>query len=265
MYKAFFNMSKTPFSKDISESSLYIGQHFKELQGRLKTAAAERLFLVVTGDSGCGKTTAARWFVSSLDPARFVHFYISDSALSPRNFYYEILNQLGVRPRFFRGDAKRQMAQELSKIIEAHKTPVVTIDEAHLCDREMLTEIRFLLNFKMDSYSPMGLIILGQSELRENLKKSVYQAIAGRVELQYHLPSFDRAQTQDYIDSHLQYAGETRKIFTKEAIDAIFNYSGGLARKINRLASACLYYAPQAKKNTIDERLVALMIETELS
>ena len=55
MYKAFFNMSKTPFSKDISESSLYIGQHFKELQGRLKTAAAERLFLIVTGDSGCGK------------------------------------------------------------------------------------------------------------------------------------------------------------------------------------------------------------------
>jgi len=55
MYKGFFNMSKTPFSKDISESALYIGPHFKELQGRLKTAAAERLFLVVTGDSGCGR------------------------------------------------------------------------------------------------------------------------------------------------------------------------------------------------------------------
>lgn len=265
MYKGFFNMNKTPFSKDISENALYMGPHFKELQGRLKTAATERLFLVVTGDSGCGKTTAARLFVSSLDPARFVHFYISDSALSPRNFYYEILNQLGVKPRFFRGDAKRQMAKELSRIIDARKTPVVTIDEAHLCDREMLTEIRFLLNFRMDSYSPMGLIILGQSELRDNLKKPAYQAIAGRVELQYHLPSFDRAQTQEYITSHLRYAGETRNIFTDEAIDAIFTYSSGFARNINRIASACLYCAPQIKKNTIDEKIVAMMRETELS
>lgn len=265
MYKGYFNMLKTPFSKDISENAFYMTPQFKELQYRFQKAAKERLLLVVTGDSGCGKTTAARCFVSSLDSSHYIHFYISDSALSPRNFYYEILNQLGVRPHFYRGDAKRQMAQELSRIIDMHKTPVVTIDEAHLCDREILTEIRFLLNFKMDSYSPMGLIILGQSELREMLRKPVYQAIAGRIELQYHLPSFDRAQTQEYITSHLQYAGETRNLFTEEAINTIFAYSGGLARKINRVASACLCYAPQTKKNFIDENIVSLMIETELS
>jgi len=265
MYKGFFNMTKTPFSKDITENAMYCCQQFDELQGRLKTAAAERLFLAVTGDSGCGKTTAVRRFVSTLDPARYIHFYISDSALSPRNFYFEILTQLGVKARFFRGDAKRQMVQELSKIIETHKTPVVTIDEAHLCDREMLTEIRFLLNFKMDSYSPMGLIILGQSELRDTLKKPVYHAISGRVELRYHLSPFDRSQTNDYISCHLRYAGETRNIFTDKAVNSIYEFSGGLARKINRIATVCMLYASKIQKNIIDEQIVALMIESEFS
>jgi type II secretory pathway predicted ATPase ExeA len=40
--------------------------------------------------------------------------------------------------------------------------PVVIIDEAHLLDKEMLEEVRFLLNFKMDAQSPMALILVGQ-------------------------------------------------------------------------------------------------------
>jgi hypothetical protein len=36
--------------------------------------------------------------------------------------------------------------------------PLVVVDEAHLLDREMLEEVRFLLNFKMDAQSPMALL-----------------------------------------------------------------------------------------------------------
>ena len=43
--------------------------------------------------------------------------------------------------------------------------PVVVVDEAHLLDKEMLEEIRFLLNFRMDSESPFSLILVGQTEI----------------------------------------------------------------------------------------------------
>jgi len=36
---------------------------------------------------------------------------------------------------------------------------VVVVDEAHLLGREMLKEVRFLLNMKMDAESPMALIL----------------------------------------------------------------------------------------------------------
>jgi len=54
------------------------------------------------------------------------------------------------------------------------KQPVVVVDEAHLLDREMLEEVRFLLNFKMDAVSPLALILVGQTELWDKLQMQSY-------------------------------------------------------------------------------------------
>ena len=43
--------------------------------------------------------------------------------------------------------------------------PVVVVDETHLLDKEMNEEVRFLLNFKMDTHSPMTLILVVLNEL----------------------------------------------------------------------------------------------------
>jgi len=266
MFEAFFNFTKTPFQRDIPHGALYMTPQFNALQDRLSHGVKNRYFLIVTGDSGSGKTTAIRHFTSSLDSNRTVSLYVSESSLTPRNFYFDILNQLGVKPRFYRGDAKRQLVKEFQKFSDDKKLPVIIIDEAHLCDMEMLTEIRFLLNFDMDSRSPMSLILSGQSEIRDILKKQVYEAISQRIDLRCHIPPLDRSQTADYISAHLCYAaGSHPDIFSDSAVAAIFDFSGGLPRKINRVASLCLMHAAQTNKRIIDDHMVALIIDGELS
>ncbi|MBP1154844.1 type II secretory pathway predicted ATPase ExeA [Paenibacillus sp. PvR018] len=59
----------------------------------------------------------------------------------------------------------------------------MVVDEAHLLDREMLEEVRFLLNFKMDAQSPMALILVGQSEQWERIHLQPYAAIRQRIDL----------------------------------------------------------------------------------
>jgi len=163
MFEQYFNFTKIPFARDIPEEELYINQAVEELQGRLEYVARNRLFAVVTGDVGCGKSTAIRRLVTSLDNNRYKVMYISDSALTPRNFYWEVLNQLGCESKFYRSDAKRELNKEIMNLIEIHKKiPVIITDEAHLLSKEMLEEIRFLLNYRMDSYNPMSLILVGQ-------------------------------------------------------------------------------------------------------
>ena len=266
MFEAFFNFTKSPFQRDIPANSLYVTPQLKALQDRLSHGVKNCYFLIVTGDSGSGKTTAIRQFMSSLDPCRTVALYVSESSLTPRNFYYEVLNQLGIKPRFYRGDAKRQLVKEIHALSNNKKLPVIIIDEAHLCDMEMLTEIRFLLNFDMDSKSPMALILAGQSEIRDILKKQVYEAISQRVDLRCHIPPLDRAQTAEYIRAHIAYAaGSYSETFTDAAVSAIFDYSSGLPRKINRVATVCLMHAAQTNKRLIDDHMVSLLIDGELS
>lgn len=266
MFEQYFSFNKTPFARDIPEKELYINQAVEELQSRLEYVARNKLFAVVTGDVGCGKSTAIRKLVTSLDNNHYKVMYISDSALTPRNFYWEVLNQLGCESKFYRSDAKRQLSKEIMNLIEIHKKiPVIITDEAHLLTREMLEEIRFLLNFRMDSYNPMSLILVGQSELRDILKKQIYEAIYQRIDLRYHLPQYDRVQTEEYIKKHLEYAGETREIFTDMGINKIYEFSHGVARMINKLCRACLMHAAQIQKKIIDDHMVSLIIDEEFN
>ena len=266
MFEAFFNFTKTPFQRDMPADSLYVTPQIKALQDRLAYGVRNCCFLIVTGESGSGKTTVMRQFMSGLDQSRTVAFYVSESRLTPRNFYFEVLNQLGVKPRFYRGDAKRQLIKEVQALSNDKKQLVIIIDEVHLCDMEMLTEIRFLLNFDMDSRSPMSLILVGQSEIRDILRKQIYEAVSQRIDLRCHIPPLDRPQTAEYISAHIAYAaGSHMEIFTDSAISAIFDYSAGLPRKINRVASICLMHAAQTNKRLIDDHMVSLLIDGELS
>jgi type II secretory pathway predicted ATPase ExeA len=143
--------------------------------------------------------------------------------------------------------------------------PVVIVDEAHLFDKEMLEKVRFLLNFKMDAQSPMALILVGQNELWDRLQLQSYAAIRQRIDLQCKLPHYDRAQVGEYIKQHLTYAGAEHDIFSDNAIEAIFRYSGGTARLINKVCTHCLLYGAQNGRRIIDDHMVKHVIQGELS
>lgn len=132
MIESFFGFTGTPFGRNMPPSELMENDAWNEMAGRLQHVVRIRGFGVFTGDTGTGKTTALRRFAHHLDPNRHRILYVCDSSLTPRNFYWETLHQLGREPRFNRGDAKRQLQKALSELVEERKTPVVIVDEAHL-------------------------------------------------------------------------------------------------------------------------------------
>ncbi|GIO43811.1 hypothetical protein J41TS4_35690 [Paenibacillus apis] len=174
MFELFYGLSRAPFSWDMPTGELYESVILEETLGRLSYAAQRQWFAVVTGDCGTGKTTIRR-FTEVFEPATYKVLYLSDSKLTPRHFYKDLLEQLGCESKFYRGDAKRQQHREIELMRGIHRLQsVVVVDEAHLLDREMLEEVRFLLNFKMDAQSTMALILVGQSELWDRLGLQAY-------------------------------------------------------------------------------------------
>src|SRR5699024_7911455 len=110
----------TPFSRDISTEALYYPDTLDETIGRLEFAAESQLFAVVTGDAGTSKTTTLRRFTDDLDETQFKVLYLADSKLTPRHFYKGLLKQLGCESKFYRGDAKLQLHNQIEMMRGIH-------------------------------------------------------------------------------------------------------------------------------------------------
>lgn len=266
MFEAFYQLSRTPFSSDIPTDELYQSRMLTEALGRLEYTANRKLFTIVTGECGVGKTTIIRKLKDTLDPRKFLVMYLAESKLTPRYFYKGLISQLGGESRFYRGEARHYLHREL-EIMQGihHLTAVVIVDEAHLLEREMLEELRFLLNYNMDAQNPLALILVGQNELWGKLKLQAYTAVRQRIDLQCNLAPLDREQVEGYLKNHLTYAGAEREIFSDAAIDEIYKFSNGLPRLINKVCTHCLMFGAQNERKIIDDHMVKTVVEGELS
>lgn len=81
-----------------------VAYHQKVLQYMMMT----RSIGCVTGEIGCGKSTAIRALKDRLDANKYNFIYLSDANLKPRDFYRELLHHFGLPAKFSRGEAKRQ-------------------------------------------------------------------------------------------------------------------------------------------------------------
>ena len=267
MFEEFYGFHATPFTRGIPSGNLFLPPELSEVISRMEYVSERHLFAVLTGDSGTGKSTILRCLSDTLDPHRYRILYISDSKLTPSNFYRILLEQLGVIAKWGRAEAKKQLHEQVSvlKAVDDIDT-VCVVDEAHLLSFEMLEEIRFLLNVKLDSVSPIALILSGQTELwKQRLSLQKCAAIRQRIDIQSVLNHYDRSKTGEYIRHQLAYAGAQSEIFTEGAITKIYDYSTGIPRIINKVCTNVLIYASQNRLRLIDDHAVTTVLECEFS
>jgi type II secretory pathway predicted ATPase ExeA len=85
-FKQFYGFENTPFSKEIPTSGLFLTDEQEEIISRLTYVSENKMFAIVTGECGTGKTTILRKLKDSLDVKKFDFLYITDSKLTPRHF-----------------------------------------------------------------------------------------------------------------------------------------------------------------------------------
>ena len=127
MYEGFYELRKTPFSRGIPPSELFLPQELQEVLERLKYVSENQLFAVLTGDCGTGKTTILRALSEQLDPRHYKMLYVSDSHLTPTSFYKIVLEQLGVLPKWNRSEVKKQLHDQVSSQWMISKSSVLSM------------------------------------------------------------------------------------------------------------------------------------------
>ncbi len=262
MYEKYWGLNELPFENVPDPRFLYHStQHEEALTRLLYATKAQKGAAMLSGEVGCGKTTVSRAFVQGLSSDEYEVGIIANPSLTSLDFLKEILYQLGIektagsKPELLHilNDA---MLQNLTK---KKKTVLVVDDAQAIEDVVTFEELRLLLNFQLNNQFLLALILIGQPELRDKIAK--IPQLDSRISIRYHLKPLDLKDTAQYILHRLKVAGMQRNIFTKEAIEKIHEYTGGVPRKINNTCDLGLFISFGKKVELIDSKIIQQLIE----
>jgi len=254
---AWFGLKRIPFDKNIKPKDVFDSDPFKECTARLDYIKRRSGIFLLTGDPGVGKTLTLRRYVDSLNENLFKSCYTPLSTLSRADLLYHLNRLLGLPHRLSKSAVYGQIQQAVIESKEQQgKTIVFIIDEAHLLQTGPLEELRLLTNFKMDSYDPFILILSGQSDLNRVMEFAVMEPFNQRIAMRYHMSGLTPQETQRYINHHLKLAGAKEPILDQMAMDAVFELSFGIPRKIGAITEQALTYAMFDGKRTVSSDLL---------
>ncbi len=257
MFKRFYGLREKPFSKTPDPRFLYLSRGHQEALARLQYAVEEREPALLTGEIGSGKTTISRALMDSLgDSYRFCFIY--NPVLTPFEFLKVVARGLGIEnPAAMKDELLNQITGELYRWRNEMGCPVIVIDEAQMIPgREIFDEIRLLTNYQLDDRNLLSVIIMGQPELREKLADQIFEPLRQRIGIQFHLAPLDLEETMEYLDFRVRTAGGKPGLFSPEAIQMIFEISGGVPRKINAIATNALLVGYGKDAAWIDSNII---------
>lgn len=255
-YKKFYGLTQAPFRKDIPVPALLRYAQLEETESYLTFVAEEGSIGLVTGEAGVGKSTAVRLFLSGLDDRRYHVCYVGSSDAT-RSVLRRLAWSYGMRAAYIKGDLTDDVHQRIGELWHEHaKRTVLVVDEAQAYGAKALQELRLLTNFLCDSVSPLALVLVGQPTLRLQLKTTVHAALDDRIMIRQHLAGLSKKETGEYIRAHLRAVGAPEDIFTPEAVTAIFDWSSGRPRSINKVGIQTIIKGGHKEVRHIDAEFV---------
>lgn len=251
MYQEHFKLKRQPFSEHTSVNSLWIDQRMKEALTRLDYLIDYAALGLITGPSGVGKSALLKCFLDKL-PQRCEAVYCHLTHLPSSSLLKVLVAQMGEVPRRGKDRLFEQIYQAAKR---TDGTLLLVVDEAHLLDGDALTDLRLLVSSAIDVAPPLKILLVGQQALRAVLKRSQHADLLNRINVQFHLHPFSKDQTACYIDIQMKQAGGPEDVFDPSVKELIHDFTGGIARQINNLATACLLEATASNLARVDEAL----------
>ncbi|HUA32626.1 MAG TPA: AAA family ATPase [Candidatus Binataceae bacterium] len=236
MYLSHFGLKEPPFGPTAPAQSLYLGMGHREGLAALEWGLSEPSGLtMLAGEVGAGKTTLVQALVSR--GWRDVRVAcVSDPGLSYPEMLRHIAEQLGAAPSGLDRFSLLRAIRDLLAALAPEGRAAVVFDEAQALSDEVLDELRLLSNLGAGALAPLKLVLVGQPELIERLKRPRFRALNQRIGARAFLNPLSSEESAAYIEHRMRAAGaEMRRVFTSRALNRVLVSAEGLPRRINIL------------------------------
>jgi general secretion pathway protein A len=257
-----FNLEQNPFSKEISTDELIEIPALQQAEDQLKLLIETRGIGILTGHSGCGKTSILRSVASQLNPGLYKPVYICNTSLGPTEFYQVLAATLGIEPK----GRRNILSAKIKKLINETNTqnkihPVIFLDDAHALTGETLKELRHLTNFEYDSRNSFTLLLCGLPELIRKLSLNIYTELANSITFSIKVEPLKPEESCNYLENRIIKCGGQPNLFTNNAMKLIHDFSQGILRVTGTVAWRSIVKAAQMKQQQIEKEIVQLIIE----
>lgn len=257
VYESFYGLKEKPFSIQPDPDFLYMGKRHALAYTMLEYAIHNRAgFTVICGDIGCGKTTLIRRLLNELGSGVSVGL-VTNTHPDLADLTEWIMLAFG-QPYDGLSPVARYDAFQRFLISEYGKgrRVVLIVDEAQNLSAPAMESLRMLSNINADKDQLLQVILVGQPQLRDLLKRPELQQFAQRVAADFFIPPLNTVEVGDYIDHRLKVAGRERQLFTPLATSKIARAARGIPRSINILCDMALVYGYAAEARLIDVHII---------
>lgn len=246
MYQQFYGLREMPFNITPDPKFLFLAPPHQEALQHLRYGVSEQKgFIVLTGEVGCGKTTICRQLLEELDPEKVETALILNPRLSESELVQAILRELKVTPvKGSHQDLLDQLNAHLLSLVEQEKEILLIIDESQNMSIDALEHLRLLSNLETHKRKLLQILLIGQPELKEKLRRQELRQLRQRVLVFYELRTLTEEETARYINHRLALAGgQGRPDFTRRAVRRIHHLSQGIPRVVNNLCDKSILSA----------------------
>jgi len=264
MYKKFYRMQTEAFiSLPLPDVFFHSRTHKIAWNYLVYGIKSHEPYLLVAGDYGMGKTLLCLKLVKALQKKEAYPFsYISNSNYSYTTIVREIVKQLGLEIKKEEESSLQGLLYEYFENQKPIQPFYCIIDDVQEFDPMTLVKLRLLANFNHYGVFPIRMIFFAHTSFIERLKSPSMRPLDQRIKRKYSLVPFDLSETKEYIYFRLLNAGAIMSpYFTDNAIEQLFDYTGGIPRLINNICDACLLIGASREMNEIDSSLVEEALE----
>jgi general secretion pathway protein A len=259
MYKSFFGLRENPFNVNPDPRFLYLTLQTQRALDELTYGIQNRKGLIMlTGEVGTGKTTLINCLLDWLRHRKIPMAFIFNPRLSVNHLFEFILGDFGIPIDIqIKSNMLMRLNRWLIECFRAGESPVLIVDEAQGLSFNLLEEIRLLLNLETASEKLLQIVLAGQPELEDKLKRPELRQLRQRITLRCNTRPLTLQESRGYITERLRIGGAMGDpIFTSDAMDAVHFYSQGIPRVINLLCEHALINAYAEHFRPVPARMV---------